>query len=38
MSGMGSTGYGYNYDAMLDDDKYIQMFGFSIGWGKRLRW
>ena len=38
MSGYGSTGYGYNYDAMLDDDKYIKMFGFSVGWGKRLRW
>ena len=28
----------YNYDALLDDDKYIKMFGASIGWGKRLRW
>ena len=28
----------YNYDAMLDDDKYIKMFGAAIGWGKRLRW
>ena len=28
----------YNYDALLDDDKYIKMFGVSIGWGKRLRW
>ena len=38
MYGYGSTGYGYNYDALLDDDKYIKMFGVSIGWGKRLRW
>ena len=38
MSGYGTTGYGYNYDAMLDDSKYIKMFGASIGWGKRLRW
>ena len=38
MSGYGSTGSGYNYDAMLDDDKYIKMFGVSVGWGKRLRW
>ncbi len=38
MSGYGTTGYGYNYDAMLDDDKYIKMFGATIGWGKRLRW
>ncbi len=28
----------YNYESYLDDDKYVQMFGFSIGWGKRLRW
>ena len=28
----------YNYDALLDDDKYIKMFGVAIGWGKRLRW
>ena len=28
----------YNYESMLDDDKNIQMFGASIGWGKRLRW
>ena len=38
MGGIGNTGYGMNYDAMLDDDKYIKMFGLSIGWGKRLRW
>ena len=30
--------YAYNYESMLDDDKNIQMFGASIGWGKRLRW
>ena len=23
---------------MMDDDKYIKLFGASIGWGKRLRW
>ena len=39
MYGYGSyNGYGYNYDAMLDDDKYIEMFGVALGWGKRLRW
>ena len=27
-----------NYDAYLDDDKYIQLFGAAVGWGKRLRW
>ena len=30
--------YNYNYDSYLDDDKYVQLFGFSVGWGKRLRW
>ncbi len=32
-----NSGY-YNYESMLDDDKYIKLFGASIGWGKRLRW
>ena len=27
-----------NYESFLDDDKYIQMFGASLGWGKRLSW
>lgn len=37
--GYGSyNNYYYNYDSMLDDDKYIKMFGAAIGWGKRLRW
>ena len=37
--GYGSySNYYNNYDAYLDDDKYIQLFGASIGWGKRLRW
>ena len=35
--GMYNTGY-YNYDAMLDDDKTMTVFGASVGWGKRLRW
>ena len=34
---MYNTGY-YNYDAMLDDDKTMTVFGASVGWGKRLRW
>ncbi len=39
MYGMGSYGYGYNnYENYYDPDKYIQLFGASIGWGKRLRW
>lgn len=30
--------YYNNYESYLDDDKYVQLLGFSIGWGKRLRW
>lgn len=37
--GYGSyNGYYNNYESYLDDDKYVQMLGFSLGWGKRLRW
>lgn len=37
--GFGSyNGYYNNYESYLDDDKYVQMLGASIGWGKRLRW
>ncbi len=37
--GFGSyNGYYNNYESYLDDDKYVQMLGFSLGWGKRLRW
>ena len=32
-----NSGY-YDYTSMMDDDKYIKLFGLSIGWGKRLRW
>ena len=28
----------YDTSALYDDDKYIKLFGASIGWGKRLRW
>ena len=39
MYGFGSyNDFGHNYDAMLDDDKYIEMFGVALGWGKRLGW
>lgn len=39
MYGMGSYGYGYNnYENYYDPDKFIQLFGASVGWGKRLRW
>ena len=30
--------YYNNYESYLDDDKYLKMIGFSVGWGKRLRW
>ena len=37
--GMGSYNNSYyDYTSMLDDDKYIKLFGLSVGWGKRLRW
>ena len=32
-------GYGYNnMSSYYDPDKYIKMYGVSLGWGKRLRW
>ena len=31
-------GYYNNYESYYDPDKYISMFGASIGWGKRLHW
>ena len=33
-----NSGYYNNYESFLDDDKYVKLFGVSIGWGKRLRW
>ena len=35
--GYGSS-YNYNYENYLDPDKYVELFGISVGWGKRLRW
>ena len=35
--GVGSFGTN-NYENYYDPDKYIQMLGANIGWGKRLRW
>lgn len=35
------SGYGSGYNdvsSYYDPDKSVQMFGLSIGWGKRLRW
>ena len=39
-------GYGYgnynnyynNYESYYDPDKYLRMYGLSVGWGKRLHW
>lgn len=39
--GYGYGGYGGYYDTYenyLDPDKSIQMWGLSVGWGKRLNW
>lgn len=36
--GMGSSSSYYNYTNYYDPDKYVKMFGFSVGFGKRLRW
>lgn len=33
------NGYGYNnVSSYYDPDKYIRMYGVSIGWGRRLKW
>lgn len=38
--GYGNYNYGNNYDvsSAYDKNKNIQMYGVSIGWGKRLKW
>lgn len=40
LSGYGNYNSSYynNYSSYYDPDKYIQLFGLSIGWGKRLNW
>ncbi|MCM1108969.1 MAG: BamA/TamA family outer membrane protein [Clostridium sp.] len=35
--GYGTSGSNY-YENYYDPDKYVKIFGFSLGWGKRLRW
>ncbi|MCR4921704.1 MAG: BamA/TamA family outer membrane protein [Bacteroidaceae bacterium] len=35
--GYGTNGYNY-YDNYYDPDKFVKIFGLSLGWGKRLRW
>ncbi len=37
MYGYGNSYYN-NYENYYDPDKYIQLLGLSVGWGKRLRW
>lgn len=32
------NGYYNNYSSYYDPDKSIQLFGVSVGWGKRLNW
>ena len=33
------NGYGYNnVSSYYDPDKYIKMYGVSVGWGRRLQW
>ena len=36
--GIGSNNSYYNYTDYYDPDKYVKLFGVSIGFGKRLRW
>ena len=36
--GYGTSAGNYNYADFYDPDKYVQILGGSIGWGKRLRW
>ncbi len=38
MYGYGSSSSYYNYTNYYDPDKYVKMFGISVGFGKRLRW
>lgn len=33
-----NNSYYNNYSSYYDPDKYMQLFGFSVGWGKRLNW
>lgn len=36
--GWGSNSSYYNYTNYYDPDKYVKLFGLSVGFGKRLRW
>ena len=37
MYGYGNYAYN-NYENYYDPDKYVKLFGLTLGWGKRLRW
>lgn len=36
--GYGNNYYNNNYESFYDPDKYLKMYGVSLGWGKRLHW
>ncbi|MBR1469029.1 MAG: hypothetical protein IJ605_02800, partial [Prevotella sp.] len=36
--GVGNSYYYNNYENYYDPDKYIKLYGVTLGWGKRLRW
>ena len=39
MFGYGNyNNYYNNYESYYDPDKYLRMYGLSVGWGKRLHW
>jgi len=38
MNGYYGNSYYNNYSSYYDPDKYLQLFGFVLGWGKRLTW
>lgn len=38
MYGYGSGYNNYYYENFYDPDKYMMIYGVSLGWGKRLRW
>jgi len=38
LGGYGTNSSYYNYTNFYDPDKYVKLFGLSLGFGKRLRW
>lgn len=37
-NGYGTNSSYYDYSSYYEPDKYVKLFGFSLGFGKRLRW